>query len=450
MAFESLSDKLQNTFKKLRGMGKVSEKDLKDAMREVKLALLEADVNFKVVKNFVKQVSDRAVGAEVMESLTPAQQIIKIVNEELINLMGGETEKLNISSKPPTIIMMAGLQGAGKTTTAAKLGGLLKKQGKRPLLCACDVYRPAAVEQLHVVGGKLDLPVYSEKSVTDAVGIAKRGLAHALAHSNDVLIIDTAGRLHIDEKLMNELKEISAEVNPTEILLVIDAMTGQDAVNVAETFNRELEISGVILTKLDGDTRGGAALSVRAVTQKPIKFCGIGEKLDDFEQFHPQRMASRILGMGDMITLIEKAEQALDLKKAEELERKMRSQRFTFTDFLDQMAQMKNMGSMQDIIKMLPGGNKIKDIDIDEKRLAHIEAIITSMTPRERELTDKLTPSRKERIAKGSGTSMTEVNALLKQFEQMQKMMKQLTGGLGGKQGKRRGKLFRGFGSFMK
>lgn len=451
MAFDSLSEKLQNTFKKLKGKGKVGEKDLKDAMREVKLALLEADVNFKVVKDFVKQVSERASGSEVMESLTPAQQVIKIVNEELVSLMGGEASKLEISSKPPTVIMMAGLQGAGKTTTAAKLGGLLKKQGKRPLLCACDVYRPAAVKQLQVVGEKLELPVYAEEGNTDAVGIAKAGLLHARAHSNDVLIIDTAGRLHIDEKLMNELKEISAEVSPTEILLVVDAMTGQDAVNVAEAFNNELEITGVILTKLDGDTRGGAALSVRAVTQKPIKFCGMGEKLTDLEVFHPDRMASRILGMGDMLTLIEKAEQALDMKKAEELEKKLRTQRFTFSDFLDQMQQMRNMGPMQDIIKHLPGVNSdaLKNIDIDEKRLAHIEAIITSMTPRERELTDRLTPSRKERIAKGSGTTMTEVNALLKQFEQMQKMMKQLSGSLKGKKGKRRG-MFGGFGGFMR
>ena len=451
MAFDSLSEKLQNTFKKLKGKGKVGEKDLKDAMREVKLALLEADVNFKVVKDFVKQVSERASGSEVMESLTPAQQVIKIVNEELVSLMGGEASKLEISSKPPTVIMMAGLQGAGKTTTAAKLGGLLKKQGKRPLLCACDVYRPAAVKQLQVVGERLELPVYAEEGNTDAVGIAKAGLLHAKAHSNDILIIDTAGRLHIDEKLMNELKEISAEVSPTEILLVVDAMTGQDAVNVAEAFNNELEITGVILTKLDGDTRGGAALSVRAVTQKPIKFCGMGEKLTDLEVFHPDRMASRILGMGDMLTLIEKAEQALDMKKAEELEKKLRTQRFTFSDFLDQMQQMRNMGPMQDIIKHLPGVNSdaLKNIDIDEKRLAHIEAIITSMTPRERELTDRLTPSRKERIAKGSGTTMTEVNALLKQFEQMQKMMKQLSGSLKGKKGKRRG-MFGGFGGFMR
>lgn len=445
MAFESLSDKLQNTFRKLKGKGKVSEKDLKDAMREVKLALLEADVNFKVVKDFVKQVSERAAGAEVMESLTPAQQVIKIVNEELIALMGGTEQKLEFSSKPPTVIMMAGLQGAGKTTTAAKLGGLLKKQGKRPLLCACDVYRPAAVKQLQVVGGKLELPVFAVEGSTDAVGIAKAGLAHAISHSNDVFIIDTAGRLHIDETLMQELKDICSEVAPTEILLVVDAMTGQDAVNVADAFNKELEISGVVLTKLDGDTRGGAALSVRAVTQKPIKFCGMGEKLTDLEVFHPDRMASRILGMGDMLSLIEKAEQAIDMKKASELERKLRTQQFTFSDFLDQMEQMKNMGPIQDIIKMLPGvdGKALKNLDVDEKRMSHIEAIITSMTPRERDLMDKLSPSRRERIANGSGTSLAEVNALIKQFEQMQKLMKQFGGGMGKKMKKRRG-LFGG------
>ncbi len=445
MAFESLSDKLQNTFRKLKGKGKVSEKDLKDAMREVKLALLEADVNFKVVKDFVKQVSERAAGAEVMESLTPAQQVIKIVNEELIALMGGTEQKLEFSSKPPTVIMMAGLQGAGKTTTAAKLGGLLKKQGKRPLLCACDVYRPAAVKQLQVVGGKLELPVFAVEGSTDAVGIAKAGLAHAISHSNDVFIIDTAGRLHIDEALMQELKDICSEVAPTEILLVVDAMTGQDAVNVADAFNKELEISGVVLTKLDGDTRGGAALSVRAVTQKPIKFCGMGEKLTDLEVFHPDRMASRILGMGDMLSLIEKAEQAIDMKKASELERKLRTQQFTFSDFLDQMEQMKNMGPIQDIIKMLPGidGKALKNLDVDEKRMSHIEAIITSMTPRERDLMDKLSPSRRERIANGSGTSLAEVNALIKQFEQMQKLMKQFGGGMGKKMKKRRG-LFGG------
>ena len=446
MAFESLTEKLQNTFRKLKGKGKVNEKDLKEAMREVKLALLEADVNFRVVKDFVKQVTERASGAEVMESLTPAQQVIKIVNEEMIALMGGEEQKLELASKPPTVIMMAGLQGAGKTTTAAKLGGILKKQGKRPLLCACDVYRPAAVKQLQVVGEKLELPVYAEEGNTDAVAIAKAGLAHAIKYANDILIIDTAGRLHIDETLMEELKQISAQVNPTEILLVVDAMTGQDAVNVAEAFNNDLEISGVVLTKLDGDTRGGAALSVRAVTQKPIKFCGMGEKLTDLEVFHPDRMASRILGMGDMLSLIEKAEQALDMKKAEELEKKLRSQQFTFGDFLDQMEQMKNMGPLQDILGMLPGvdAKALKNVDVDEKRMGRIEAIVLSMTPRERELRDKLTPSRKERIAKGSGTSMAEVNALIKQFEQMQKMMKQLSGGMGKKMKRRKG-MFGGF-----
>lgn len=444
MAFEGLAEKLQSTFKKLRGKGKVSEKDLKEAMREVKLALLEADVNFRVVKDFVKRVTERASGAEVMESLTPAQQVIKIVNEEMVELMGGDEHKLSFSSKPPTVIMMAGLQGAGKTTTAAKLGGLLKKQGKRPLLCACDVYRPAAVKQLQVVGTQLDLPVFAIEGSTDAVGIAKAGLEHALKYSNDVFIIDTAGRLHIDDELMEELKRICAEVRPNDILLTIDSMTGQDAVNVADTFNKELEITGVVLTKLDGDTRGGAALSVRAVTGKPIMFCGMGEKLTDLEVFHPDRMASRILGMGDVLSFIEKAEQALDVKKAEELEKKLRTQRFTFNDFLDQMDQMKNMGSMSQILGMIPGVNTkvLKNADIDESRLGHIEAIIKSMTPRERELQDKLTPSRKERIAKGSGRSITEVNALIKQFEQMQKMMKQLSGGMGKKM--KRGKMFGG------
>ncbi len=448
MAFESLSEKLQNTFRKLKGKGKVNEKDLKEAMREVKLALLEADVNFRVVKDFVKQVTERASGAEVMESLTPAQQVIKIVREELVALMGDTEQKISFSSKPPTVIMMAGLQGAGKTTTAAKLGGILKKQGKRPLLCACDVYRPAAVKQLQVVGEKLGLPVFAIEGSNDAVGIAKQGLAHAISHSNDVLILDTAGRLHIDETLMQELKDICREVEPTEILLVVDAMTGQDAVNVAEAFNNDLAISGVVLTKLDGDTRGGAALSVRAVTQKPIKFCGMGEKLTDLEVFHPDRMASRILGMGDMLTLIEKAEQALDMKKAEELEKKLRTQQFTYGDFLDQMEQMKNMGPIQNILGMLPGvdAKALKNVDIDEKRMRHIEAIIQAMTPRERDLLDKLTPSRKERVAKGSGTTMAEVNALVKQFEQMQKMMKQLSGM--GKKGKKRKGFFGGMPGF--
>ncbi len=443
MAFESLADKLQNAFKKLRGKGKVSAADLKEAMREVKLALLEADVNFKVVKNFINTVTERASGAEVMESLTPAQQVIKIVNEELVALMGTEEQKIKISSRPPTVIMMTGLQGAGKTTTAAKLGGLLKKQGKRPLLCACDVYRPAAVKQLQVVGSQLDLPVFAIEGNTNPVEIAEKALQHAKLHSNDILIVDTAGRLHIDEELMNELKNIKAKIDPTEILLVVDAMTGQDAVNVAEAFNNDLEIDGVVLTKLDGDTRGGAALSVRAVTNKPIKFCGMGEKLTDLEVFHPQRMASRILGMGDMLSLIEKAEQALDEKKALELEQKMRSNTFTFADFLDQMEQMKKMGPLEQLIGMIPGMNtaQLKDVQIDEKKMLHTEAIIKSMTIGERENRDKLTPKRRERIAKGSGTTVADVNALVKQFEQMQKMMKMMSGGGFGKKMKHLGKM---------
>jgi len=436
MAFESLSDKLQNTFKKLRGKGKVSEKDLKDAMREVKLALLEADVNFKVVKDFIKTVSERSVGSEVMESLTPAQQVIKIVNDELVNLMGREAEKINISSKPPTVIMMTGLQGAGKTTTAAKLGGFMKKLGKRPILCACDVYRPAAIKQLEVVGAQLDLPVFKIDDCKEPVKIASAAYEHAKLHSNDVLIIDTAGRLHIDEELMAELESIKESVNPSEILLVVDAMTGQDAVNVAEVFNEKLDITGVVLTKLDGDTRGGAALSVRAVTGKPIKLCGMGEKLTDLETFHPDRMASRILGMGDVLSLIEKAEQAIDEKKALELQEKMRSQTFTYSDFLDQMQQIKKMGPLNQLMGMIPGidAKALENANVDEKKLSHIEAIIKSMTAGERENRDKLIPKRRERIAKGSGTSIAEVNALIKQFEQMQKMMKELTGGKMAKQ----------------
>ena len=442
MAFESLAEKLQGTFKKLRGKGKVSPADLKEAMREVKLALLEADVNFKVVKSFVNSVSERAAGAEVMESLTPGQQVIKIVNEELIRLMGTE-EKIKISSKPPTVIMMTGLQGAGKTTTAAKLGGLLKKQGKRPLLCACDVYRPAAIKQLQVVGSQLDLPTFTIEGLKNPVDISKKALEHARLHSNDILIIDTAGRLHIDEELMQELKDIKDAVEPSEILLVIDAMTGQDAVNVAESFNNELEVDGVVLTKLDGDTRGGAAISVRAVTGKPIKFCGMGEKLTDLEVFHPERMASRILGMGDVLSLIEKAEQAIDEKKALELEKKMRTSTFTYGDFLEQMEQMKKMGPMEQILGMIPGVNAsaLKDVQIDEKKMLHTEAMIKSMTTGERENRDKLTPKRRERIAKGSGVTVADVNALVKQFEQMQKMMKMMTGGNMAKKMKKFGKM---------
>ena len=436
MAFESLSGKLQNAFKKLRSKGKISESDLKDAMREVKLALLEADVNFKVVKDFIKTITERAVGSEVMESLTPAQQIIKIVNEELINLMGTVAEKINISSKPPTVIMMVGLQGAGKTTTAAKLGGNLKKQGKRPLLCACDVYRPAAIKQLEVVASQMELPVFKIEDSKDPLKIATEAYEHAKLHSNDILIIDTAGRLHVDDELMEELESIKENLPLAEILLVVDAMTGQDAVNVADSFNQRLDITGVVLTKLDGDTRGGAALSVRAVTGKPIKFCGMGEKLNDLEVFHPERMASRILGMGDMLSLIEKAEQAFDEKKAMELQEKMRSQTFTYSDFLDQMQQIKKMGPLNQLMGMIPGMDTkaLENADFDERKLSHIEAIIQSMTKNERENQVKLIPKRRERIAKGSGTTIAEVNALVKQFEQMQKMMKQLSGGKMAKQ----------------
>ncbi len=448
MAFENLSEKLQETFKKLRGKGKISEADLKTAMREVKLALLEADVNFKVVKDFVKTVSEKALGTNVLESLTPGQQVIKIVNEELTALMGETAHKIDFASQPPTIIMMVGLQGAGKTTTSAKIGGLLKKQNKRPLLAACDVYRPAARKQLKVVGEQLEIPVFSIDTSNDPVYIAKESIAHAKRHGNDVVIIDTAGRLHIDEELMQELLNIKTEVNPSEILLVIDSMIGQDAVNVAETFNDKLDITGVVLTKLDGDTRGGAALSVRSVTGKPIKLVGQGEKLTDLDWFYPDRMASRILGMGDMLTLIDKVSAQYDEKKAQELERKMRKAEFTLDDYLEQMAQMKNMGSLTDILGMMPGVNQkaLSGVNIDEKKLAHIEAMITSMTPAERTKPDIINSSRKRRIALGSGTSIAELNAFLKQFEQMKKLMKQFSnpkkmkrsmGGFGGLFGRR-------------
>jgi len=444
MAFESLAEKLALTFKKLRGKGKLNETDVKEAMREVKLALLEADVNFKVVKQFVAQVHERCVGSEVMESLTPGQMVVKIVNDEMCKLMGENESKLAVSPKPPTVIMMVGLQGAGKTTTSAKLGGLLKKQGKRPLLCACDVYRPAAIKQLHVVGEQLGIPTFSIEGNNNPANIAKSAIEHALKNGNDVVIVDTAGRLHIDEELMAELEEIRTQIPPTEILLTIDAMTGQDAVNVAETFNAQLDVTGVVLTKLDGDTRGGAALSVRAVTGKPIKFCGMGEKLTDLEVFHPNRMANRILGMGDVLTLIEKAETALDEKKAIELEKKLRTATFTFEDFLDQMEQMKNMGPLQNVLGMLPGvdAKALKGAQIDEKKLTRTEAIIKSMTKPERENRQQLTPSRKERIAKGSGTTIADVNGLVKQFEQMQKMMKQFSGNMSKHKKKKMGSMF--------
>ena len=427
MAFESLTEKLSATFKKLRGKGHLSEADVKEAMKEIKMALLEADVNFKVVKNFVATVSERAVGSDVMESLTPGQMIVKIVNEELTALMGGGDSKLTISSAPPTVVMLVGLQGAGKTTNGAKLAGLMKKQGKRPLLAACDVYRPAAIQQLEVVGGQLDLPVFQMGQI-NPVDIAKAAIEHAKKHGNDMVFLDTAGRLHVDEQLMDELKNIKAAVNPTEILLVVDAMIGQDAVNAAKAFDDALDISGVMLTKLDGDARGGAALSIRAVTGKPIKFAGIGEKLDQVEVFHPDRMASRILGMGDVLSLIEKAEQNLDAKKAAEQMERLRKNKFTLADFYDQLIQMKSMGSMQDIASMLPGmGGKKMDLNVDEKNLARIEAIIQSMTPYERENPSVLNSSRKKRIAAGSGTEVVDVNRLLKQFEAIQQLTKQFS-----------------------
>lgn len=428
MIFEGLAEKLQGTLGKLKGKGKLNEKDVKDAMREVKLALLEADVNFKVVKEFINKVKERAVGQDVMESLTPGQHVIKIVNEELTDLMGNVQSKISFASKPPTVIMLVGLQGAGKTTTGGKLGGLLKKQGKKPLLVACDVYRPAAIKQLQVVGNQLEIPVFSMGDKESPVNIAKEGINHALSHNNDVVIIDTAGRLHIDELLMDELKNIKTEVKPHEILLVIDSMTGQDAVNVAENFNEALGIDGVVLTKLDGDTRGGAALSVRSVTRKPIKFIGMGEKLDDLEAFHPDRMASRILGMGDVLSLIEKAEQAIDVKKAKELEAKIKNQEFDFEDFLTQMEQVKNLGPLNKIMEMIPGmsGSKeLKNMSFDDKEIVRIEAIIKSMTKKERKDPSILNASRRRRIANGSGTKVQEVNRLVKQFEQTKKMMKQ-------------------------
>ena len=427
--FQSLSEKLSNAFKRFRNKGKLTPDDVKVGMREIKLALLEADVNFKVVKSFVNTVSERAVGAEVLESLVPSQQIVKIVNEELINLMGGTQSKLNISSAPPTVVMMVGLQGAGKTTHAGKLAGLYKKQGKHPLLVACDVYRPAAIKQLQIVGEKLDIPVFTLGDSVSPVKIAKEGVSYAKQKGFDMVFIDTAGRLHIDEELMEELKAIKSETSPSEILLTVDAMIGQDAVNVAESFNELLDITGVVLTKLDGDTRGGAALSIKHVTGKPIKFIGTGEKLDTIEPFHPERMASRILGMGDVLTLIEKAQEAYDEKQAAELERKIRQQKFTLDDYLEQFAQLKNMGGMDQLLGMMPGMNAgaLKNAKIDEKALARMEAIIKSMTMAERVDPDIINSSRKQRIAKGSGTSVEEVNKLLRQFEQTKKMMKQFS-----------------------
>ncbi len=428
MAFEGLSEKLNNVFKKLKSRGKLTEKDVKEAMREVKLALLEADVSYKVVKDFVKKVSERAVGEDVLASLTPAQQVVKIVNEELCALMGNSNSRINFAKNPPTVIMMCGLQGSGKTTHAAKLAKMLKKEGHRPLLAACDIYRPAAINQLQVVGKKADVKVF-EMGQIDPVIIAKQALAYAKDYGHDILIIDTAGRLHIDETLMDELKNIKELTNPHEIMLVVDAMTGQDAVNVAEAFDKAVGITSVLMSKLDSDTRGGAALSVLSVTGKPIKYVGMGEKLDDFEQFHPERMASRILGMGDVLTLIEKAENVMTQQEAEKLTKKFKENTFSMDDLLNQMKQIRKMGSMKSIIGMLPGlSDKIKDVDIDDSQLNRIEAIITSMTKSERAKPSIINPSRKRRIAAGSGTKVEEVNRLLKQFDQMQKMMKQFTG----------------------
>ncbi len=448
MAFEGLTEKLSAAFKKLRGKGRLTEADVKEAMREIRLALLEADVSYKVVKQFVAQVTEKAVGADVLEALSPAQMIVKIVNQELTDLMGGTAARLTIASKPPTVVMMAGLQGAGKTTNAAKLAGLMKKSGKRPLLVACDVYRPAAIRQLEVVGGQLDIPVF-QMGQEDPVEIAKASIEHAKKHGNDMVFLDTAGRLHIDEELMEELKAIKAAVDPTEILLVVDAMIGQDAVTAAKAFDDALDITGVVLTKLDGDARGGAALSIKAVTGKSIKFVGMGEKLDQIEVFHPERMASRILGMGDMLSLIEKAEQSYDQQQALELREKLRKNRFTLNDFYEQMLKLKEMGSIQDIAAMLPGikASDLEDTDLNDSFMTQMEAIILSMTPAEREDPKLLNSSRKRRIAAGSGTKVSDVNMLLKQYEMLQVMTKQFAGGkipksmrkLMGKKGRRGG-----------
>lgn len=429
MAFESLSEKLNAAFKKLRGKGRLTQADIKEAMREVRMALLEADVSYKVVKDFTKTVTERASGAEVLEALSPAQMVIKIVNEELCRLMGSENQKLNFGSKSPAVVMLVGLQGAGKTTNGAKLAGYIRKQGKRPLLAACDIYRPAAIKQLETVGAQLNIPVF-QMGQTNPVDIAKAAVEHAKRHGNDVVFLDTAGRLHIDEALMDELKNIRDAVEPSEILLVVDAMTGQDAVNAASAFDEALGVTGVMLSKLDGDARGGAALSIRAATGKPIKFIGVGEKLDMIEPFHPDRMASRILGMGDVLTLIEKAEQSFDEKKALEAAEKLRANKFSLSDYLDQMAQLKNMGDLQDLAGMIPGldAKALKGAKMDDKMLAHQEAIILSMTQAERDNPSMLNSSRKKRIAAGSGTSVVDVNRLIKQFDAMQQMMKQFSG----------------------
>ncbi|EMK3867368.1 signal recognition particle protein [Listeria monocytogenes] len=440
MAFEGLAGRLQETMNKIRGKGKVNEADVKEMMREVRLALLEADVNFKVVKQFIKTVSERAVGADVMKSLTPGQQVIKIVQEELTSLMGGEESKIGTADRPPTVIMMVGLQGAGKTTTSGKLANLLrKKYNRKPLLVAADIYRPAAIKQLETLGKQLDMPVFSLGDQVSPVEIAKQAIAKAKEEHLDYVIIDTAGRLHIDETLMDELKQVKEIATPTEILLVVDSMTGQDAVNVAQSFNEQLEITGVVLTKLDGDTRGGAALSIRSVTGKPIKFIATGEKMEALETFHPDRMASRILGMGDVLSLIEKAQTDVDTEKMKAMEQKMKDNSMTLDDFLEQLQQVKQMGPLDELLKMMPGANKMKGLDnmnADDKQLGHIEAIIKSMTKNEKDNPDIINASRRKRIARGSGRPVQEINRLLKQFGEMKKMMKQMTGGGKGKKGK--------------
>ena len=437
MAFEGLTEKLQGALKRLSSRGKLTEQDVKEAMREVRMALLEADVNFLVAKDFVKKVTERAVGAELAQSLTPSQLVIKIVNEELTALMGGANARLTWSPAPPTVFMLCGLQGAGKTTMAAKLARYLQKQGKKPLLVACDIYRPAAIKQLQIVGESVSAPVF-EKGAQNPVQTAKEAVEHARYYGLDTVILDTAGRLHVDEALMEELRQIKRAVRPQEILLVVDAMTGQDAVTVAESFNKQLTVDGVILTKLDGDTRGGAALSVRAVTGKPIKFSGVSEKMDGIEPFHPDRMASRILGMGDMLSLIEKAQESFDEEAAQKLTRKARDASFTLEDYLDQMQQLKKMGSMESVLKMLPGvGNKLKDVQIDDKALKKPEAIIRSMTPEERRYPEILNASRRRRIAAGSGTTVQDVNQMIRQFESAKQMMKQMMGGRLGRRGMR-------------
>ena len=449
MAFEGLTEKISSAFKKLRGKGRLKESDVKEAMREIRMALLEADVSYKVVKDFTKSVTERCVGTDVLEALSPAQMIVKIVNEELVKLMGTETKHITINPNGPTVVMLVGLQGAGKTTNGSKLAGLMKRQGKNPLLVACDIYRPAAIQQLKVCGEKLGIPVF-EKGQIDPVQIAKEAVLYARQRGHDMVFLDTAGRLHVDEALMEELKNIKSTVKPDEIMLVVDAMTGQDAVNAAQSFNEWLDIDSVMLSKLDGDARGGAALSVRAVTGKPIKFAGMGEKLEDIETFHPDRMASRILGMGDVLSLIEKAEKAFDAEKAAKLEENLKSNKFTLQDFYDQMVQLKSMGSMQDLLAQMPGGGALKNVQVDEKAMSRTEAIILSMTPKERENPNIIGASRKKRIAAGAGVKVEDVNRLLKSFDQMKSMIKKFSGPGAGKKMKRmRGMgAMGGFGGF--